>query len=410
MKNITLILALVFIGVSASANASKATFSPFNYGEAFIFIEGGVEFAVYPNGEFDFHYNPRFLNTSIMHIPHPGRNISYNSGFNYDAFVQYDDYGAVIQIEHVPVYYDHYGRILQAGDVIIRYNNKGLISRVGNMQIRYNRYNQPVRYIGVINHYNTRYVYRPWHQYYMRPHTNYRVVYFEPYRAYYEPVRMNYFHYSTYYQTNNYYYNKNNFYRPGQSAVVYNHGRKTSTVRDNNTVIRNSSTVSRNVSGNTATENRRNSVTENRNENRNSVDPNNNIISRRANLEQHETAVRAQRATEDATSQPRTVTTTRNATPVEVPSRRGVNTETRSSTPVTTQAGRTVERPVEATTRTQVQPRESNARSSVPQSAPTARRTTSSTERTQSVPQRVQEVPQATVESSGTSRRAGGRE
>ncbi len=409
MKNITLILALVFIGVSASANASKATFSPFNYGEAFIFIEGGVEFAVYPNGEFDFHYNPRFLNTSLMHIPHPGRNISYNSGYNYDAFVQYDDYGAVIQVEHVPVYYDHYGRILQAGDVIIRYNNRGLISRVGNMSIRYNRFNQPIRYVGVINHYNTRYVYRPWHQYYMRPHTNYRVVYFEPYRAYYEPVRMNYYQYNTYYETNNYYYNKNNFYRPGQPAVAYNHGRRTSTVRDNNTVIRNSAAVSRNDSRNITTDNARNTETIRRS----SVNQDANEVTRQrvnVNMEQHAAAVRTQRGTQNAAAQPgTTVTTTRNSTPVEVSTRSSVNTTSRTTTPVATQSRSTVERREATPTRTSVPQPQSNVRRSVPQSVPTAQRNSSSTVRNTSVPQRVQEATPATVESSGTSRRAGGR-
>ncbi|HSP40750.1 MAG TPA: hypothetical protein VLN46_04900 [Gillisia sp.] len=409
MKNITLILALVFIGVSASANASKATFSPFKYGEAFIFIEGGVEFAVYPNGEFDFHYNPRFLNTSIMHIPNPGRNISYNSGYNYDAFVQYDDYGAVIQVEHVPVYYDHYGRILQAGDVIIRYNNSGLVSRVGNMSIRYNRFNQPIRYTGVINHYNNRYVYRPWHQYYMRPHTNYRVVYYEPYRAYYEPVRMDYFHYNTYYQTNNYYYNKNNFYRPGTPAVAYNYGRRTSTVRDNNTVTRNSSAVSRNDSRSIATDNARNSG----DVSRSAINQDDNEITRqRVNMEQHAAAVRAQRIAQDATSQPSTaVTTSRNATPTEVPTRSSVNISSRRSTPVATQPtqSRTVERPAATTTRTEVPQRQNNVRSRDPQNVPSVQRTTSSTVRNQSVPQRVQEATPTPVESSGTSRRGGGR-
>lgn len=405
MKNITLFLALVLAGVSASANITKGTFALYNYGEAFIFVEGGVEFAVYPNGEFDFHYNPRFLNTSIMHIPHPNRNISYNAGYNYDAFVQYDDYGAVIQIEHVPVYYDHYGRILQAGDIIIRYNNKGLITRVGNMQVRYNRFNQPVRYVGVINHYNTRYVYRPWHQYYMRPHTNYRVVYYEPYRAYYEPMRMDYFQYNTYYQTNNYYYNKNNFYRPGQPAVAYNYGRRTSTVSNNNEVVRNSSSVSRNETRSIATDNARNSGTVNRT----SVSQNNNAITReRVNMEQHEAAVRAQRGSQEAISQPVSATTRRNTTPAEV-TRNSANTPSRTSTPVATQSGSSVERPAATTTRAAVPATQSNVgRRSTPQAETAQRATPSATVRSQSAPQRVQEVTPTSGESS-TSRRAGGR-
>jgi hypothetical protein len=126
MKNFTLIVALFFAGWTTYATTTNNILRP-NYGEAFIFIEGGVEFAVYPDGEFDFHYNPRFINTPVVNISHPGYNVSYNAGYNYDAFVQFDDYGAVIQIENVPVFYDYYGRIIQAGNVMINYNNRGNI-------------------------------------------------------------------------------------------------------------------------------------------------------------------------------------------------------------------------------------------------------------------------------------------
>lgn len=406
MKNITLIIALVFIGVSASANTFKATPSPFNYGEAFIFIEGGVEFAVYPNGEFDFHYNPAFLNTSVTHIPHPGRNISYNAGHNYDAFVQYDDYGAVIQVERVPVYYDHYGRIMQAGDVIIRYNNRGLVSRVGNMSVRYNRFNQPIRYTGTINYYNTRYVYRPWHQYYMRPHTNYRVVYYEPYRAYYEPMRMDYVQYNNFYETNNYYYNKSNFYRPGQPAVAYNYGRRTSTVRNNNEAVRNSSTVSRNDSRVIATDNTRNSDIGRRS----TLEPNNNsnnneIARQRLNMEQHAAAVRAQRSTQ---ATPTAVTTTRNTVSTEAPDRSTVINNSRRVSPVVSQQGNTIDRPSSVTRRVEPQSQGNTVRRSVPQNAPTAQRTISNNVRRQSVPERVKEVTPTSGESSN-SRRVGNR-
>lgn len=295
MKNITLIIALLFVGVTATAKTTKATIAPYNYGESFIFVEGGVEFAVYPNGEFDFYYNPRFSNTSLRQIPHPGNNISYNAGYNYDAFVQYDDYGAVIQIEQVPVYYDFYGRIIQAGDVIIRYDHKGRIARIGGMNIRYNRFNQPVRYVGFINHYNTRYVFRPWHNYYMRPHANYRVVYYEPYRAYYEPVRMDYFYYyNNYYQTNNNYYSKNNFYRPGQQVASYNHGRRTTSERELKPVLRSSENVTRTPAPNSTATVRSNGEIS-RSEINSSSLYENNRGRERANIEQHEAAVRAQR-------------------------------------------------------------------------------------------------------------------
>ncbi len=298
MKNLTYIVAFFFIGWSASANSDKTiNFSRYNYGEAFIFVEGDVEFAVYTNGEFDFYYNPQFARHSGNYISSPRENISYNAGYNYDLFVQYDDYGAVIQIEDVPVYYDYYGRIIQAGNVYINYNSHGNIVRVGNMHVRYNRFNQPIRYIGSINQYNSHYVFQPWHKYYMRPHQNYRVVYYQPYRAYYEPSRINYIQYSTYYQNNNNYINKTNFYRPGQQVVAYNQGRRTTSERNLESHLRSSQNVRRNTSSSDEIENRavrsNNSVTR-RTEN---SSRSNRVSSEKeiTNIENHRAAVNAQR-------------------------------------------------------------------------------------------------------------------
>ena len=87
-------------------------------------------------------------------------------------------------------------------------------------------------YSGYINHYNRRYVYRPWHDYYRRPNVNVSIVFGRPYRAYYEPQRISYNKYVTVY--NNYYVTnkrKRNFYRPSQKIKSYNHGRRTSAKR-----------------------------------------------------------------------------------------------------------------------------------------------------------------------------------
>jgi len=298
MKNLTFIVALFFIGWTASANSDKTNnFFPYNYGEAFIFVEGDVEFAVYTNGEFDFYYNPQFNGHSGNYISSPRENISYNAGYNYDLYVQYDDYGAVIQIEDVPVYYDYYGRIIQAGNVYINYNSHGNIVRVGNMHVRYNRFNQPTRYIGSINQYNSHYVYQPWHKFYMRPYQDYRVVYYQPYRAYYEPSRINYIQYSNYYQDNSNYINKNNFYRPGQQVVAYNQGRRTTSERELETTLRSSQNVRRNTSSSVEVENtanRRNAAVARRTEN---ISRSTRASSEKeiSNIENHRAAVSAQR-------------------------------------------------------------------------------------------------------------------
>src|SRR5690606_40315365 len=105
---------LTFVGVFLSFTFVKATpIETSTYrgysGNAYIFVEGGVEFSVFPDGQFDFVYLGN-QGTQIV-FSSPNVAVNYNSGYNYDAYVQYDMYGAVIQIENVPVYYDDYGRI-----------------------------------------------------------------------------------------------------------------------------------------------------------------------------------------------------------------------------------------------------------------------------------------------------------
>jgi len=369
MKNLTYIVALFFIGWSASANSDKTdNFFPYNYGEAFIFVEGDVEFAVYPNGEFDFYYNPQFSGHSGNYISTPRENISYNAGYNYDLYVQYDDYGAVIQIEDVPVYYDYYGRIIRAGNVYINYNSHGNIARVGNMHIRYNRFNQPIRYIGSINQYNSHYVYQPWHQYYVRPHQDYRVVYYRPYRAYYEPSRINYIQYSNYYRNNNTYINKNNYYRPGQQDVAYNQGRRTTSERDLEPTLRSSQNVTRNTRSTVEVKNtaiRSNAAVTRRTEN---ISVSNRVRSEKeiSNIENHRAAVNAQRGRTPVSIKERSV-----PTEVQNVNRRSTTTRTQSDYPVqarsdqrrsSTQNNARVEQRQEAVSRTAVPERNTSTR------------------------------------------------
>ena len=375
MKNFTLIIAFLFVGVTASANSEiPRSSAPLNYGESFIFVEGGVEFSVYPNGEFDFYYNPQFSSSPIGNIPHPNSNISYNAGYNYDPYIQFDDFGAVIQIEDVPVYYDYYGRIVQAGNIFINYNSHGQLVRLGNMHIRYNRFNQPIKYIGYINAYNPRYIHRPWHRYYVRPHQSYSVVYFEPYRAYYEPSRLSYLQYNNYYQTNNIVVSKNDFYRPGQNVDSYNNGRRTTTQRAVKPQLRSSKNVVRTNSSESALPSARG---------RNSGTSGPEFSSERgriqsgvsrvestretSNIEKHEAAVRSQ-SVRNSNTQSRETSSARRST--QVLQRNDARRTSRS----------TVERK-------EVQPAVKSRQNSVRTSSP---QRSSSVQRTQNVPTRVQ--------------------
>ncbi|NJX15196.1 hypothetical protein [Tamlana crocina] len=189
-------LALTGFSVNAATTTNSEHLEEINiynrgYGNSFIFVENGIEFSVFPDGQFDFnilHNNPRFS----VSIGSPNVNFSFNSGYNYNAYVQYDEFGAIIQIENTPIFYDYYGRISQVGNINVFYNNFGYVSRVGGLYVHYNRRNVFSHCTGFINVYNRNYVYRPWHRYYSVPAYDYCVVYNRPYRRYYKPIRYTY--------------------------------------------------------------------------------------------------------------------------------------------------------------------------------------------------------------------------
>ena len=221
----TIVFSFLFIGISAKANseASENCIIDRYDGKTYIFEEGGVEFSVFADGQFDFAYVGLNHGSDVnVNVNSPNVNISFNSGHDYEMFVQYEDYGAVIQVEDVPIYYDGYGRITQAGDVDIRYNNRRIV-RVGGLYVHYNNYGNYISCTGFINSYNQFYVYRPWHIFYTRPNYTSCLVYDYQYRRYYSPVRYSYRHHRNYYR-NGYRNARRVFQRPG-SRVPYRNRR-----------------------------------------------------------------------------------------------------------------------------------------------------------------------------------------
>ena len=181
--------------------------------------------------------------------------VSFNTGYDYNRFVQYDTYGAVIQIEQIPVFYDSYGRVNQIGNVTVFYNN-GFINRIGNLNVFYNRPGIIDHHNGYINSFNRYYVYQPWHNYYSVPFANRCIVYTNAYRNSYFPIRyswtyhINYWNTPTYY--NGFYARANvgrNFYRPYERVTYrsFERGRRDASGRAvaiNNRVSRSRENIS----------------------------------------------------------------------------------------------------------------------------------------------------------------------
>ena len=221
MKKITLLFIFIFSIILSPTILAKS--SPLvdnfaykyysNYEKQFTFVESGITFSVFQNGEFDFYINPR--NNIHTNINFGLVNISFNSGCNYDAYVQYDTYGALIQIEGVPVYYDYYGRVKQIGNISLNYFGNRL-TRIGNLNVHYNRYGQYSYYTGYINYVNRAYVFHPFHNFFIRPILDRCVVSYNPYRRYYNPSRFDY-----QYGSNNHYnyYKKNKSFKRIESKI-----------------------------------------------------------------------------------------------------------------------------------------------------------------------------------------------
>ncbi|HEY9221584.1 MAG TPA: hypothetical protein VIO43_08425 [Lutibacter sp.] len=187
-------------------NSSINNYYNDDYGDSFTFVEREVTFAIFQNGEFDFYINPRNQRGGLdVNYQGNGVNISFNSGYDYGPYVQYDDYGAIIQVEDIPIYYDYYGRVNRIGNTHITYDS-GRLVRVGGLHVYYDRQGYYSHYSGYINNYNRSYVFHPYHNYFARPLFDFRIVSYDPYRNHYQPTRYTY--YSDH--SRNKYYTKNN--------------------------------------------------------------------------------------------------------------------------------------------------------------------------------------------------------
>ncbi|MEP4882771.1 hypothetical protein, partial [Maribacter dokdonensis] len=265
MKNLVLLFtAMIFstTGVFASGISEDkvANSNTYRYDNSFIFIENGITFSVYPDGEFDFYIENQVTGSR--------NGVTFNSGYDYSPFAQYDDYGAVIQVENVPIYYDYYGRVNQIGDVNINYRNNRVRS-IGGMYVYYNNRGFYDYHTGYINIYNRNYVYRPFHRWFVRPAVGFSLVFNSPYRRYYTPVRYSYYrpyrnnfrrayvNVGKQYRYNKVRNNRTKIYRNDKRVAVRNN-----TYRSNRSVAKrdNGLRTGRSVAANNTSRNNRNST------------------------------------------------------------------------------------------------------------------------------------------------------
>ena len=158
MKNYTLLAtaAIMFVFSSRAASDFKIFETPnlisnFNDAEPISFLERGIVFYVFPDGQFDFSTQPS-QGDYFFRSGRRGSNINRGPAANNfgGVRIQRDNFGNIRRVGNVFINYDFNNRISRIGSVFMQYNRFAL-SQVGGLRIIYNRFGQIVDFVGSVN-------------------------------------------------------------------------------------------------------------------------------------------------------------------------------------------------------------------------------------------------------------------
>jgi len=122
MKNLHLFLAIAMMSISTLAFAE---FRPIRHKmeDPVKIVVRGVDFYIFPNGEFDFN----------AHQTHNRR------GDYHGVRVEKDRNGKIRRIGNVYLNYNRYAQVSRIGNVFIKYNHRGFVVNIGRKFLRYHR-------------------------------------------------------------------------------------------------------------------------------------------------------------------------------------------------------------------------------------------------------------------------------
>jgi hypothetical protein len=162
MKKITYLVASILLMGGGFANATeKNNLSrerrlavDFRNAEPVVFTEGGIEFYVFSDGQFDFNARSSVRDKSFKPNKRGNGNKNHSNvaSFrrdNYGVKVEYDRRGNVTRIGNISINFDSNDRVRRIGSVQMSYNRFAL-ERVGGLEIIYNRRGQVVDIFGSV--------------------------------------------------------------------------------------------------------------------------------------------------------------------------------------------------------------------------------------------------------------------
>jgi hypothetical protein len=158
MKTITLLATSILL-IGSAANASEVRTASemerragYSFDEPISFIERGIEFFVFSNGDFDFNTRPQDSQGSTYFYKTAGKRASAASvrrPVNYGVLIEHDSFGRVRRVGNTFINYDGNDRVSRIGTVYLKYNRFGL-TQIGGMRITYNSRGQIVNMYGNI--------------------------------------------------------------------------------------------------------------------------------------------------------------------------------------------------------------------------------------------------------------------
>lgn len=162
MKTITFLATSILMVGSVAANAQgliknsgEERTTRYSFDEPISFTERGIEFFVFPNGEFDFNTRPDDSQGDYYYKGAGKRvaEVTSRRTPNYGVRIEQDSYGRVRRVGNTFINYDNMDRVSRIGSVYMRYNRMALV-QIGGMRIIYNRRGEIVDTIGRIKGYN----------------------------------------------------------------------------------------------------------------------------------------------------------------------------------------------------------------------------------------------------------------
>lgn len=140
-KEILLLVGLLVFVVNVDAKSVNTPTTEIGFSSRYYnsvsFVERGIRFDVFLNGDFDFE--------AIR------RNYRYNRRNRFQRpRISRDHLGRINRVGNVSVRYDFRGNVRRIGSINIRYR-RGRLSNVGNLRVRYNRWGDP-RFYGEVRY------------------------------------------------------------------------------------------------------------------------------------------------------------------------------------------------------------------------------------------------------------------